>query len=123
MFPSFLRINVVAPDADAVNMSPTPLLFTASAANDVCPVIEVAAIVPEIPLISSVERGAPLNPIPILFAPVGDRRILPVDDPPSASVCAFVVPSVPAPVKNNAPFSEPAEIDAVGTPERTFINA
>src|SRR5260370_1278650 len=40
--------------------------------------------------------------------------ILPVDAEPIAKVCALVVPSTPAPVRNVALFAVPAEIEAVG---------
>src|SRR6266446_131755 len=70
-------------------------------------------------------------PAPVRFAPLavnavvpsGAKIIFPVVPLPNVKVCAFVVPSTPAPVKNVALFPKFAETDAVGVPPELLIKA
>lgn len=66
-FPALSTTNLVAPDLEAVKMSPEPELSTTSPAREVEPEMEAMGVVPELPRMSSVLRG---ELVPIPTAPV-----------------------------------------------------
>ena len=82
---------------------------------------------------SSPLRDTPGTPSPTLRFPVnilisppapnGVRVMFPVPDPPKARVWELVVPRLPAPVRKVLLLAVPADMDAVGVPELTFMNA
>ena len=57
------------------------------------------------------------------MVPAELKTMLPVDEEPSVSVCAFVVPRTPDPVRYAALLPLFADIDAVGVPLFTLVNA
>src|ERR1035437_2450319 len=58
-------VNLVQPEAEAVNKSPIPLLLATKPANEVVPETEATAKVPEFPRTSRVVNGK-VVPIPTL---------------------------------------------------------
>jgi len=88
----------------------------------------------ESPLIVLVVFAAMIPPIERLLARVRlpalvrvfaleKKLMLPVEPLPNCNVCLFVVPRTPVPVSNVALLPLPAEIEAVGTPPATLVNA
>src|SRR5690242_16780707 len=120
MLPLFKMVNFVAPDLDAVKMSPRPDWSMTSVANEVFPEIDDTLVVAELPRTSRVANGL-FVPIPILplvkavsaVVPPGIRATLPVLAEPSCNVWALVVAKIPVPVKDAA-LLPLAERDAVG---------
>lgn len=85
------------------------------------------------------DAAVPVRPVPAplneeaviipdaLSAPVIEvllrSDMFPVVEPPRVNVCILVVANVPLPVMYRALFPEFAEMDAVGVPESTLMNA
>src|SRR3990172_12105773 len=62
-FPALVMTNLGAPDLEAVNKSPIPLLSTSMAAKEVWPEMEATGVVPLNPRTPNVANGA-IVPIP-----------------------------------------------------------
>ena len=75
IFPLFWMVNLVHPEYEAVNKSPTPLLLVTRVAKEVLAETEAAANVPEVPLMSSVFKGVV---VPIPTEPVLSRIVMAV---------------------------------------------
>ncbi|MBI4032901.1 MAG: hypothetical protein HY377_00030 [Candidatus Blackburnbacteria bacterium] len=88
-FPALDIVNLVVPEDEAVNISPSPELSTTREAKDVAPEIEAVGRVPEILLTSRVAKGEaeliptfPLReivPVPVEKVPVPEIEKLPDD--------------------------------------------
>jgi len=127
VFPKPFGVRVKLPLAPVAMVSgPESLKLLA---ESVC----VAALI-ESPLIVWLVLAAMIPPIERLFARVKlpalvrlfapeKKLMLPVEALPNCNVCLFVVPRTPVPVSNVALLPLPAEIEAVGMPELTFVNA
>lgn len=80
-------------------------------------------------VVADVITPVPVVPKRMALFPVDDPNpmlpsaMLPVDKEPRLSVCMFVVPSTPPPVRNVALLPLFADIDAVGVPPATLMKA